>query len=32
MQRMRKPGATEISAARLMLIDAGLPPELPRAH
>ena len=32
MQRLREPGGTEISAARLTLVDAGLPPELPPAR
>lgn len=32
MQRIREPGGTEISATRLTLVDAGLPPEPPRAR
>jgi hypothetical protein len=32
MQRIREPGRTEISAARLTLVDAGLPSELPPAR
>lgn len=32
MQRIREPGGTDISATRLTLVDAGLPPELPPAR
>lgn len=32
LQRIREPGGTEISAARLTLLDAGLPAELPIAR
>lgn len=32
MQRIREPGGTEISAARLTLVDAGLSSELPPAR